>query len=66
MVAQAQSSTPSNSNIIFKQGSAEDLSDVDDGSLDMVVVGQAAHWFDFSKVLPELKKKVRLGGTLAF
>ena len=65
MVAQAQSSTPINSNITFKERSAEDLSDVEDGSLDMVVAGQAAHWFDYSKVWPELKKKVRSGGTLA-
>lgn len=32
----------------------------------MVVAGQAAHWFDYSKVWPELAKKVRQGGTLAF
>lgn len=66
MVAQAQSSTPSDSNITFKEASAEDLSEVEDGSLDMVVAGQAAHWFDYSKVWPELKKKLRTGGTLAF
>ena len=66
MVAQARSSTPPDSNITFHEGSAEDLSDVEDDSLDMVVSGQAAHWFDYSKVWPELKKKVRSGGTLAF
>jgi SAM-dependent methyltransferase len=67
MIAQAQSSTPSSlSNVTFQQGNAEDLSDIEDGSLDMVVAGQAAHWFDYSKVWPELKKKVRTGGTLAF
>jgi trans-aconitate 3-methyltransferase len=66
MVTQAQS-TPSNPpNITFKQATAEDLSEIEDGSLDMVVAGQAAHWFDYSKVWPELKKKVRAGGTLAF
>jgi trans-aconitate 3-methyltransferase len=32
----------------------------------MVVAGQAAHWFDYSKVWPELSRKVRRGGTLAF
>lgn len=32
----------------------------------MVVAGQAAHWFDYSKVWPELARKVRRGGTVAF
>lgn len=32
----------------------------------MVVAGQAAHWFDYGKVWPEMKRKVRSGGTLAF
>lgn len=36
------------------------------GSLDMVVAGQAAHWFDFSKTWLELKRTVRSGGTVAF
>ena len=32
----------------------------------MVVAGQAAHWFDYGKVWPELSRTVRRGGTLAF
>ncbi len=32
----------------------------------MVVAGQAAHWFDFNKFWPEIARKVRKGGTLAF
>lgn len=32
----------------------------------MVVAGQAAHWFDYKKVWPELYKKLRKGGTVAF
>jgi trans-aconitate 3-methyltransferase len=68
MIKQAISSTPKDeySNVEFRQASAEDLSFVEDGSLDMVVAGQAAHWFDYSKVWPELSRKVRKGGTLAF
>lgn len=66
MVTQAQSTSSSYKNVEFKQGNAEDLSMIKDGSLDMVVAGQAAHWFDYSKVWPELQKKVRQGGTLAF
>lgn len=32
----------------------------------MVVSGQAAHWFDYSKVWGEISRKLRSGGTLAF
>ncbi|KAF4613375.1 hypothetical protein G7Y89_g15512 [Cudoniella acicularis] len=67
MITQAKSSTPSSlSNVSFCQASAEDLSFIEDGSLDMVVAGQAAHWFDYGKVWPELGRKMRKGGTLAF
>jgi len=66
MVAQAQSTSSKYPNVEFKEGNAEDLSDIKDGSLDMVVAGQAAHWFNYSKVWPELNKKVRKGGTLAW
>jgi trans-aconitate 3-methyltransferase len=66
MITQAKSSSSQYPNIEFRQASAEDLSFVEDGSLDMVVAGQAAHWFDYNKVWPELSRKVRKGGTLAF
>ncbi|KAH6666271.1 putative Trans-aconitate 3-methyltransferase [Halenospora varia] len=67
MITQAKSSTPSSlQNVSFREASAEDLSFIEDGSLDMVVAGQAAHWFDYGKVWPELGRKVRRGGTLAF
>lgn len=32
----------------------------------MVVSGQAAHWFQYGKVWPELRRILRPGGTLAF
>ncbi|KAE8441565.1 hypothetical protein EG329_004684 [Mollisiaceae sp. DMI_Dod_QoI] len=68
MITQASSTTSpiQYPNIEFKQASAEDLSFIPDGTLDMVVAGQAAHWFDYSKVWPELSRKVRSGGTVAF
>ncbi|KUJ10487.1 putative Trans-aconitate 3-methyltransferase [Mollisia scopiformis] len=68
MITQATSSTPPSKypNIECRQASAEDLSFIPDGTLDMVVAGQAAHWFDYSKVWPELGRKMRKGGTLAF
>ncbi|KAI1497242.1 S-adenosyl-L-methionine-dependent methyltransferase [Biscogniauxia marginata] len=64
MVAQAQRMTD-DAKITFRQGSAEDLSFLTDASVDMAVAGQAAHWFDYSKVWPNLARVVRTGGTLA-
>lgn len=66
MIAQAKSSSNNFSNVQWSVASAEDLSFVEDGSLDMVVAGQAAHWFDYKKAWPELGRKMRKGGTLAF
>ena len=66
MIAQAKSISSTYKNVSFEIGSCEDLSDIQDGSLDMVVSGQAAHWFDYGKAWPELRRKVRRGGTLAF
>ncbi|KAK7997348.1 hypothetical protein PG989_005388 [Apiospora arundinis] len=71
MVAQAKKMTttavgPSNNNIQFQQGNAEDLAFVADKSLDMVVAGQAAHWFDYAKVWPNLARTLKPGGTVAF
>lgn len=67
MIKQAISSTPATTtNISFRQATAESLPFIADGSIDMVVAGQAAHWFDYSKVWPELKRTVREDGTLAF
>ncbi|KAK3324034.1 methyltransferase-like protein [Cercophora scortea] len=65
MVEQARKLT-SDPKITIKQGGAEDLSFVPDSSIDCVVAGQAAHWFDFHKVWPELARVVKRGGTLAF
>ncbi|PHH92796.1 hypothetical protein CDD83_4955 [Cordyceps sp. RAO-2017] len=66
MIQQASSMTAGEANISFRQGGAEDLSFLADGSVDMVVAGQAAHWFDYSKAWPELARVVRRGGSLAF
>ncbi|KAF7907894.1 hypothetical protein BELL_0071g00320 [Botrytis elliptica] len=53
-------------NIEWRQASAENLDFVEDGSLDMVVAGQAAHWFDFPGVWRTVGRKLREGGTVAF
>jgi len=65
MVEQAKRLT-SDPKIEIRQGKAEDLSFLPDSSIDCVVAGQAAHWFDFGKTWPELARVVKYGGTLAF
>lgn len=65
MVEQARKLT-SDPKITIRQGSAEDLSFLPDSSVDCVVAGQAAHWFDYTKVWPALARVVRRGGSLAF
>jgi SAM-dependent methyltransferase len=45
-------------------GSAEELP-LPDASVDLVAVGQAFHWFDRAKALPELARVLRPGGRLA-
>jgi SAM-dependent methyltransferase len=44
-------------------GSAEDLP-ADDASVDAVVAGQAFHWFDPERALPEIARVLRPGGWL--
>lgn len=68
MIAQARDSTPRGlyGNVEFRPAAAEDLSFVGDAQLDMVVAGQAAHWFDYGRVWGELGRTVRSGGTVAF
>ncbi|KFA77865.1 hypothetical protein S40288_02527 [Stachybotrys chartarum IBT 40288] len=65
MIKQASSMT-NDEKISFRQAAAEDLSFLPDASVDLVVAGQSAHWFDYTKVWPELSRVVRAGGGLAF
>jgi len=53
------------SNVEFRQGKAEELGFLGEGEVDMVVVGQAAHWFNLDKLWAELGRVVKRGGTLA-
>ena len=50
----------------YRVASAESLPFLQDESVDMVVAAQAAHWFDYPKLFPELKRVLRKGGTIAF
>lgn len=66
MVEQARKLNGSDSRMTVQQGSAEDLSALGGSTVACVVAGQAAHWFDYSRVWPELGRVVRKGGTVAF
>lgn len=71
----------------FVNSPAEELTSLEQGSVDLVVSGeylpsraalyvalvvtnltaaQAAHWFDWTKLWPQLARVVRPGGTVAF
>ena len=47
-------------NIVFMESSAEKLADVEDGSADCIVSGEAAHWFDMNKVGPEIGDEIEI------
>ncbi|KAG6840015.1 hypothetical protein C0991_009571 [Blastosporella zonata] len=55
--------------ITFYRGHSEDLSSVlQDNSVDLIISGsesQAAHWFDWEKVWPEVSRVLRRNGTFA-
>ncbi|KAL8973008.1 MAG: hypothetical protein Q9183_000214 [Haloplaca sp. 2 TL-2023] len=68
MIQQARSSTSVTEfpNVSYRESSAESLPFLGDESVDMVVAGQAAHWFNYPSTFLEMKRVVREGGTLAF
>ena len=68
MIEQARSSTSKQEypNVESREAKAEQSPFLSDGSVDMVVAGRAAHWFDYPKLFPEMKRILRPGGTLAF
>lgn len=51
--------------VTYKQGDAEKIP-LPDQSVDLVVAGQAAHWFDHAKSWPELRRVVRPGGSVVY
>lgn len=53
-------------NVDFIRASAEYLPFAADQSVDMVVAGQAAHWFDFPNLFAEMKRVLKRGGIMAF
>jgi SAM-dependent methyltransferase len=68
MIKKAEDLSPNNqySNVDYQVASAESLPFLEDESADMVVAAQAAHWFDYPKLFPELKRVLRKHGTIGF
>ncbi|KZW03172.1 S-adenosyl-L-methionine-dependent methyltransferase [Exidia glandulosa HHB12029] len=70
MVAQAQKlakELPDGSKIPkYIAAKAEQLDVLRDESVDLVTVGQAAHWFDYTRVWGELARVMAPGGSFAF
>ncbi|TKA82950.1 hypothetical protein B0A55_01324 [Friedmanniomyces simplex] len=69
MIKQARASIEAEKqygNVGLREGSAENTPSLREGEVDMVVAGQAAHWFDYARLWPEMKRLVRPEGTVAF
>lgn len=67
MISQARSQEPRFPNVEFREGSAEEGTRfLPNGSVDCIVAGQAAHWFDQKKLWPEMLRVLRSKGTVAF
>lgn len=50
----------------FEVSSAEDVHTLEDGTADLIISAQAAHWFRFDYVWPEVARLLRPGGSVAF
>jgi SAM-dependent methyltransferase len=61
MLAELRRAMPAVSSV---PGSAEEIP-LPDASLDAVLAGQAMHWFDMDRALPEIARVLRPGGVLA-
>ncbi|KAH8804267.1 S-adenosyl-L-methionine-dependent methyltransferase [Flagelloscypha sp. PMI_526] len=57
-----------NRKLEFRHSSAEELSScgIETGTVDLITAAQACHWFDFSKVWPEVARVLRPSGTFSF
>jgi len=49
----------------FEESSAENVPIFEDGTVDLIIAAQAAHWFKFDKVWPEVARLLRPGGSVA-
>ncbi|TFY53666.1 hypothetical protein EVG20_g10013 [Dentipellis fragilis] len=54
--AKAVAATNAQTKFEFVQSAAEDLSFLEDGSVDLLVAAQSSHWFDWTKMWPEVAR----------
>jgi SAM-dependent methyltransferase len=66
MIKTAQERNIHQENLTFRQASAESLPFLQDGEADCIIAAEAAHWFDYEKLWPELARVLRSEGTVAF
>jgi len=52
-------------NVQYRVESAEDLAGIADGSVDLITVATAIHWFDQKKFFANAKRVLKKGGVLA-
>lgn len=52
-------------NLTFKVGPGEDLTLLEDNSVDLITVAQALHWLDLDKFYKEVRRVVKPGGVFA-
>ncbi|KIM24908.1 hypothetical protein M408DRAFT_331571 [Serendipita vermifera MAFF 305830] len=57
---------PAETRIRYHQSPAENLSFLNDNSVDFAGAAQAIHWFDYGKLWKELGRVLKPGGTAAF
>jgi len=57
---------PPNGKITYAVGNAEDLDTSGISEVDLVVAGQAAHWFDHRRAWEAIGRVLRPGGTVAY
>jgi trans-aconitate 3-methyltransferase len=65
-VTQSQQLPPGSGKVLFRQAPAENIDFLEQGSVDLVTAGQAAHWFDYPRLWPEMARLTRPSSTLAF
>lgn len=53
-------------NIEYVVGNAEDLPELHDSSVDLIAVGQAAHWFNHEAWFKEMYRILKPNGTLSY
>ncbi|KAJ8182501.1 hypothetical protein LV161_006529, partial [Aspergillus fumigatus] len=66
MIHEARQLSTGFPNMTFYQARAEECPFAADAQVDLVTAAQSAHWFDYAKLWPEMRRIVRSGGTLAF